>query len=94
MWKDKTVILGVSGGIAAYKAITICSRLTQLGATVHVIMTESAASFVQPLSFQAISRFPVHVNIMEEHDPSVITHIDLADRADVIVVAPATSNFF
>ena len=93
MWKDKTVILGVSGGIAAYKAITICSRLTQLGAKVHVIMTESAASFVQPLSFQAISRFPVHVNIMEEHDPSVITHIDLADRADVIVVAPATANF-
>lgn len=93
MWKGKTVLLGVSGGIAAFKAISVCSRLTQLGADVHVIMTEAATAFVQPLSFQAISRNPVYVDTMQEKDPTKITHIDLADNADIVVVAPATANF-
>lgn len=93
MWKNKTIILGVTGGIAAYKAISLCSRLTQSGADVRVIMTKSATAFVQPLSFQAISRSRVYVDVMQEDEPHLISHIDLADRADLIVVAPATANF-
>ena len=91
MWKNKTIILGVTGGIAAYKAISLCSRLTQSGADVRVIMTKSATAFVQPLSFQAISRSRVYVDVMQEDEPHLISHIDLADRADLIVVAPATA---
>lgn len=93
MLSGKTIVLGVTGGIAAYKAATLCSRLTQAGARVDVIMTSSARKFVQPLTFQALSRRPVYVDVFEENDPSVIAHIDMADRADLIVIAPATANF-
>ncbi|GAB7388080.1 bifunctional phosphopantothenoylcysteine decarboxylase/phosphopantothenate--cysteine ligase CoaBC [Bacillaceae bacterium] len=88
----KTIVLGVTGGIAAYKAAALCSSLTQKGADVRVIMTRSACEFVQPLTFQALSRHPVYVETFEEKDPSVIAHIDLADSADLIVIAPATAN--
>jgi len=90
--QGKTIVLGVCGGIAAYKAVALCSRLTQAGARVRVIMTESAVKFVTPLTFQAISRQPVAVDTFDEKEPSVISHIDLADRADLVVVAPATAN--
>lgn len=88
----KTIILGITGGIAAYKGAALCSRLTQAGADVHVIMTESAAKFITPLTLQTLSRNPVHLDTFDEKDPAVVTHIDLADRADLIVVAPATAN--
>lgn len=88
----KTIILGITGGIAAYKGAALCSKLTQAGADVHVIMTESAAKFITPLTLQTLSRNPVHLDTFDEKDPSVVTHIDLADRADLIVVAPATAN--
>jgi len=88
----KTILLGVSGGIAVYKAAALCSRLTQGGAEVHVIMTESAAKFVAPLTFQTLSRQPVMIDTFDERDASVVSHIDLADRADLVVVAPATAN--
>jgi len=88
----KTVVLGVAGGIAAYKAAALTSKLTQAGAAVHVILTESARKFVQPLTFQALSHLPVHTDQFEEPDPAVIAHIDLADRADLVLVAPATAN--
>jgi len=88
----KTIILGVSGGIAAYKAATICSRLVGLGAEVHVMMTESATKFITPLTLQTLSKNPVHIDTFEELDPKVVTHIDLADRADVVLLAPATAN--
>lgn len=92
MLKGKTVVLGVCGGIAVYKAAALCSRLSQAGAEVRVILTESAAKFVTPLTFQTLSRQPVAIDTFDEKDPSVVSHIDLADRADVVVVAPATAN--
>lgn len=92
MLQGKTVVLGVTGGIAAYKSAAICSKLVQKGANVHVIMSGSALQFIQPLTFQALSRHHVIVDTFEEKDPSVIAHIDLADRADLVVVAPATAN--
>ncbi|GIP32949.1 bifunctional phosphopantothenoylcysteine decarboxylase/phosphopantothenate--cysteine ligase CoaBC [Paenibacillus sp. J2TS4] len=90
--KGKSILLGVSGGIAAYKAITLCSKLAQAGADVKVIMTESAVKFVAPLTFQTLSRHHVVTDTFEEKDPSVVSHIDLADHADLVVIAPATAN--
>ena len=90
--EGKRIVLGVSGGIAAYKAAALTSKLTQAGATVHVIMTKHAVEFVQPLTFQALSHQPVHTDVFAEPDPHVISHIELADRADLILVAPATAN--
>jgi len=90
--KGKTIILGISGGIAAYKAATICSRLVGLGAEVHVIMTEAATRFITPLTLQTLSKNRVHLDTFEELEPQVVTHIDLADRADLILLAPATAN--
>ncbi|MEK8131947.1 bifunctional phosphopantothenoylcysteine decarboxylase/phosphopantothenate--cysteine ligase CoaBC [Paenibacillus filicis] len=88
----KTIVLGVCGGIAAYKAAALCSKLTQAGAEVRVIMTESATKFIAPLTFQTLSRHEVAVDTFDEKDASVVQHIDLADRADLVVVAPASAN--
>ncbi|HZG54968.1 bifunctional phosphopantothenoylcysteine decarboxylase/phosphopantothenate--cysteine ligase CoaBC [Paenibacillus sp.] len=92
MLQGKTILLGVTGGIAAYKAAAVASRLTQAGADVRVVMTAAAAKFVAPLTFQAITRHRVVLDTFDEEDASVISHIDLADRADAVVVAPATAN--
>lgn len=92
MIQGKNILLGVSGGIAAYKACTITSRLSQRGANVKVMMTENAAKFVSPLTFQALSRNPVYTDTFDEKDPAKIAHIDVADWADVILLAPATAN--
>lgn len=88
----KTICLGVSGGIAAYKACALTSKLTQKGADVHVIMTKHAAEFVTPLTFQALSRNPVYMDTFDEKHPEKIAHIDLADKADIFLLAPATAN--
>lgn len=88
----KRIVLGVSGGIAAYKAAALTSKLTQAGSIVHVILTENAQKFVQPVTFQALSHQPVHTDTFNEPDPHVISHIDLADKADLVLVAPATAN--
>lgn len=90
--KGKSILLGVSGGIAVYKAVSLCSKLAQAGADVRVIMTESAVKFVAPLTFQTLSRHHVMTDTFEEKDPSVVSHIDLADHADLVVIAPATAN--
>src|SRR5690625_6465609 len=92
MLKNKRIILGVTGGIAAYKACDLTSKLTQQGADVKVIMTESATQFVSPLTFQALSRNPVYTDTFDEKDPQKIAHIDLADWADLVIIAPATAN--
>jgi phosphopantothenoylcysteine decarboxylase/phosphopantothenate--cysteine ligase len=92
MLKGKTILLGVSGGIAAYKAASLCSALVQGGAEVKVIMTKGATEFITPLTFQTISRNPVYSDTFDERDPSVVSHIDLADSADLVVIAPATAN--
>jgi phosphopantothenoylcysteine decarboxylase/phosphopantothenate--cysteine ligase len=90
--QGKTIVLGVSGGIAAYKAADLTSKLTQAGAKVRVIMTESAVKFVAPLTFQTLSRHHVFVDTFDEKDAAVVSHIDLADSADLFVIAPATAN--
>ncbi|KGX93221.1 phosphopantothenoylcysteine decarboxylase [Pontibacillus halophilus JSM 076056 = DSM 19796] len=92
MLTGKNVILGVSGGIAAYKASALTSKLVQAGANVTVMMTESATQFVSPLTFQALSRNPVYTDTFDEKIPEQISHIDVADWADLIVLAPATAN--
>lgn len=92
MFNGKTIVLGVTGGIASYKAIQLSSMLTQAGATVRVMMTTSASKFVTPLTFQTITRQAVSMDTFEENNPSVVNHIDLADSADLIVIAPATAN--
>lgn len=89
---NKNILLGVSGGIAAYKACALTSKLTQQGADVKVIMTENAAKFVSPLTFQALSRNPVYIDTFDEKDPAKVAHIDLADWADITILAPATAN--
>src|SRR5690625_2719668 len=92
MIKNKKVLLGVSGGIAAYKACDLTSKLTQHGADVRVMMTESATKFVSPLTFQALSRNPVYIDTFDEKDPNKIAHIDVADWAEIAIIAPATAN--
>lgn len=92
MLKGKSIVLGVSGGIAAYKSCDLVRRLTEQGAAVHVVMTKAAQQFVTPLTFQALSGNPVHTdlfNLTEEHE---MGHIALADKADLVVIAPATAD--
>jgi phosphopantothenoylcysteine decarboxylase/phosphopantothenate--cysteine ligase len=88
----KTIVLGITGGIAAYKAATLCSRLVSAGAAVRVIMTEGATRFVTPLTLQTLSRHPVATDVFDERDAAIVQHIDWADAADLVVVAPATAN--
>ncbi|GAA0299142.1 phosphopantothenoylcysteine decarboxylase/phosphopantothenate--cysteine ligase [Gracilibacillus halotolerans] len=92
MLKNKKIVLGVTGGIAAYKAVALTSKLTQKGAQVKVILTENTQKFITPLSFQAISRQPVYTDTFLEEDPKNIAHIDLADWADFFLIAPATAH--
>jgi len=92
MVQDKKILLCVTGGIAVYKAAALTSKLVQAGAHVKVILSESAQKFVTPLTFQALSRNEVYVDTFDEKNPRVIAHIDLADWADLILVAPATAN--
>ncbi|MED4081495.1 bifunctional phosphopantothenoylcysteine decarboxylase/phosphopantothenate--cysteine ligase CoaBC [Halalkalibacterium halodurans] len=92
MLQGKRVVLGVSGGIAAFKSAAFASKLVQAGAEVKVVMTEGAKKFVTPLTFQALTRHPVYDDTFSEPDPSEIAHIQLADWADVIIIAPATAN--
>ncbi len=89
---NKNILLCVSGGIAVYKAVALVSKLSQAGANVKVIMTASARQFVNPLSFQVMSKNDVFFDTFDEKDSSVIAHIELADWADLILVAPATAN--
>lgn len=92
MLKNKTVVIGVSGGIAVYKACDIVSRLKKLNATVHVIMTKSATEFVTPLTFQSLSQNYVVNDMFEEPKTWDVEHISLAKKADVFLIAPATAN--
>jgi len=88
----KRIILGVSGGIAAYKSAELVRLLIAKGAEVDVVMTHAATQFVGPLTFQALSGNPVHTEMFDLVRETAINHISLADRADLIVVAPATAD--
>ncbi len=89
---NKSIILGVTGSIAAYKAADMTSRLTKSGHTVFVVMTAHAVGFVSPLTFQTLSRNAVTTGIFDEKESWHPGHIALADRADLLLVAPATAN--
>ncbi len=93
MLAGKTIILGVTGGIAVYKAVELLRLLTKAGALVHVIMTKAATEFVTPLTFQTLSGNPVHTELFNLITEQEIGHISLADRADLFIIAPATANF-
>ena len=92
MLHNKRVILGVTGGIAAYKAVEAVRLFTKAGADVHVIMTRAAREFISPLTFQTLSANPVHTELFNLIAEREISHISLADRADLFIVAPATAN--
>ncbi|WP_174733876.1 bifunctional phosphopantothenoylcysteine decarboxylase/phosphopantothenate--cysteine ligase CoaBC [Mesobacillus harenae] len=92
MLNGKKILVCVSGGIAVYKAAALTSKLTQAGAEVKVLLSESAGKFVTPLTFQSLSRNEVYTDTFDEKNPKVIAHIDVADWADLILVAPATAN--
>lgn len=92
MINGKKILLCVSGGIAVYKAAALTSKLIQAGGEVKVIMSQSAMEFVSPLTFQALSRNDVYYDTFDEKNSQVIAHIDLADWADLVLVAPATAN--
>ncbi|MFB5759445.1 bifunctional phosphopantothenoylcysteine decarboxylase/phosphopantothenate--cysteine ligase CoaBC [Paenibacillus medicaginis] len=92
MLKGKRILLGVTGGIAAYKAAALTSKLTQKGADVHVIMTASAQKFITDLTLQSLSRNLVYTDTFDERQPEVVSHIHLTDSADLVLIAPATAN--
>lgn len=91
--KDKIVVLGVTGGIAAYKACDLVRRLQEQGATVHVAMTEAATHFVGTASFAALSGNPVWVDQWDARMPNNMAHIDLTRKADLVVIVPASADF-
>lgn len=89
---NRTIILGVTGSIAAYKAADIVSRLTEAGAKVYPVMTQDACRFIQPLTLQVLSRNPVATDLWKEGEGWQPGHIELADQADLLLVAPATAH--
>jgi phosphopantothenoylcysteine decarboxylase/phosphopantothenate--cysteine ligase len=88
----KNILLGVTGGIAAYKAADLCSKLVQAGAQVDVILTEAAAKFVAPLTFSALSGRPARVDMWTEPGGQPIPHVQMAAAADLVIVAPLSAN--
>ena len=92
MLTDKTIVLGITGGIAAYKAADLASKLTQAGVKVEVVMTESATEFISPLTLRSLTGRPVVTDMFEPASEFSIEHIALAEAADVVVITPATAN--
>ena len=92
MLKGKTIILGVTGSIAAYKAADLASRMIKAGADVHVIMTKNAANFIHPVTFETLTGNRCITDTFDRTDPREVTHIALSKRADLAIVAPATAN--
>jgi len=88
----KTVVLGVTGSIAAYKAADLASRITKAGHDLFVVMTPHATGFVSPLTFQTLSRNPVTTGLFNDNFSWQPGHVSLADRANLLVIAPATAN--
>ena len=90
---NKHILLGLSGGIACYKAAELCRALVKEGATVQVVMTEAAAQFVTPVTMQALSNQPVYVSQWDPREPNNMAHINLTRNAHAILVAPASADF-
>ena len=92
MLKGKTVLLGVTGGIAAYKAAYLTSALVKLHASVEVVMTRNATEFIAPLTFEQLTGNKVMVDTFDRNFVHQVEHIALADRTDLVMIAPATAN--
>jgi phosphopantothenoylcysteine decarboxylase/phosphopantothenate--cysteine ligase len=92
MLENKNIVVGITGGIAAYKTATIINILKKEGANVHVIMTKSATEFITPLTIRTLSKNPVVTDMFKETDVYEVEHISLATLADLFVVVPATAN--
>ncbi|MGB0289613.1 MAG: flavoprotein [Opitutales bacterium] len=90
--KGRTIVLGVTGSIAAYKAADLTSRLVEYGAEVFPVLTESAGRFIQPLTLQTLARNPAVSDLWAEEEGWQPGHIEIADRADLLLVAPATAH--
>ena len=90
---NKRILLGVTGGIAAYKSAEICRRLQDEGAEIRTAMTSAAQKFITPLTLQALSRNPVHLDLLDAQTESAMGHIEVARWADIILVAPASADF-
>lgn len=90
MWTGRRVVLGVSGGIACYKSCTLARRLTEAGAMVDTVLTQGAAEFVRPLTFEALTGRPVLSSLWESG--GALSHVRLGQHADLVIVAPATAN--
>ena len=90
---NKHIVLGLSGGIACYKAAELCRALVKRGASVQVVMTEAAAQFITPVTMQALSNRPVFVSQWDAREPNNMAHINLSREADAILVAPASADF-
>jgi phosphopantothenoylcysteine decarboxylase/phosphopantothenate--cysteine ligase len=90
---NKRIILGITGGIAAYKSAEIVRRLRDQGAEVRVVMTAGACEFIRPLTLQALSGNPVHTDLLDAEAEAAMGHIELARWADLLLIAPATANF-
>ena len=90
---NKQIILGVTGGIAAYNSADLARRLREAGAVVRVVMTENAKQFITPLTMQAVSGNPVHDDLFDLNAENAMGHIELARWADALIVAPATADF-
>ncbi|HWQ73091.1 MAG TPA: bifunctional phosphopantothenoylcysteine decarboxylase/phosphopantothenate--cysteine ligase CoaBC [Desulfitobacteriaceae bacterium] len=92
MLEGKTILIGISGGIAAYKAAEVVSRLRKDGAEIHVVMTESATKFIAPLTLRILSANPVHTEMFAEPKLWNVEHIALAEKVDAVIIVPATAN--
>src|SRR5262249_19509727 len=92
MLRGRRIVLGVSGGIAAYKAADLVSKLEQAGALVDVVLTEHAAEFIRPLTFSTLSHRPVYTHLWEPTGDAAARHIELGTSAELLVIAPATAN--
>src|SRR5258708_14287011 len=92
MLRDRRIVFGVTGSIAAYKAADLTSKLQQAGALVDVVLTERAAEFVRPLTFSALSHRPVYADLWEPTGEAAARHIDLGTCTDLLLIAPATAN--
>ena len=92
MLKGKTVVLGVTGSIAAYKAANLASMLVKLHADVHVIMTKNATNFIHPITFETLTNHKCLVDTFDRNFQYSVEHVALAKKADVMMIAPATAN--
>ncbi len=89
---SKNIVLGVTGSIAAYKAADLTSQLTKAGCDVHVVMTADALRFITPVAFKTLSHHPVVTDLYQEEEGWKPTHVQLADEAGLLLIAPATAN--